>query len=304
MHRKATVRAPATTANLGPGFDCLGMALEIWNRISIEMGGGPRVVVQGEGASELPADEGNLVYRAAALLFREAGLDAPSLSIHCTNDIPLKRGLGSSAAAIVGGLLAANLLLDQPLPVERLLELATSMEGHPDNVAPALLGGCRVVVREGERLIAAPVPIPEDVWAVLFIPDVAIPTDEARAVLPTSVSLEDAVYNMGRVALLVNALSTGRLEDLKVATQDRLHQPARQRLFPQMKVILRAALEAGALGAFLSGSGSTVLALTRGREMTVGYEMAEAAMKACLSGTVRITRPAPQGAHPVEAGEV
>ena len=303
---KIRVRVPATTANLGPGFDCLGMALDLWNEVEVEVAESPAVLVRGQGAAELPADGSNLVYRAMEHLFKGARLEMPGLRLHCHNEIPLKRGLGSSAAAIVGGLVAANLLLSvpvrsghRPFSSQELLDMAVYLEGHPDNVAAALLGGLQLVVREEDVLLAAPVPVPEDIRAVLFIPEMTIATEEARHVLPNRVTREDAVYNMGRVALLVNAMATGRLDDLPVATRDRLHQPYRQTLFPAMKVIFGAAMTAGALGAFLSGSGPTILALTKGREMTVAYQMAEAARQTGIKGNVRISRPTPRGAHPV-----
>jgi homoserine kinase len=299
------VRVPATTANLGPGFDCLGMALDLWNEVWIEVDERTGVSVHGQGAADLPSDRSNLVYRAMQRLFAEARLPIPEIRLHCHNEIPLKRGLGSSAAAIVGGLVAANLLIKRLGESERLvsgdnlLDMAVHLEGHPDNVAAALLGGLQLIAREEDGLLSVPVPVPNDIHAVLFVPDMTIATEEARAVLPRRVSREDAVYNMGRTALLVNALATGRLSDLRVATRDRLHQPYRQKLFPAMKVIFTAALAAGALGVFLSGSGSTILALTGGREMTVAYEMAEAARQANVIGQVKITRPTLQGAHQV-----
>ncbi|MEK7777709.1 MAG: homoserine kinase, partial [Chloroflexota bacterium] len=183
------------------------------------------------------------------------------------------------------------------LDLDMIWRLAVEMEGHPDNVTPALFGGCQIVVRDQETLVHAQVPFPENLRAVMFIPDTPMPTEKARGILPSQVSREDAVYNAGRVALLVNALATGRLEYLSVATQDRLHQPARQALMPAMRLLFRSALEAGALGVFLSGAGPTVLALTQGRELTIAYEMADMADKAQLPGQVRITRPIMQGAH-------
>ena len=305
---KICVRVPATTANLGPGFDCLGMALDMWNHVEIEAWQAPVVLVEGQGAGELPSDRSNLVYQAAERIFAEAHLDPPLLRVRCHNEIPLKRGLGSSAAAIVGGLTAANHLLSRtdgvarPFSQDAILHMAVELEGHPDNVAAALLGGLQLVVQD-DTLLCAPVPVPDDIHAVLFVPQVTIATEEARAVLPGSISREDAVYNMGRVALLVNALATGRLGDLQVGTRDRLHQPYRQALFPAMKVIFKAALSAGALGVFLSGSGSTILALAKGHEMTVAYEMAEAARQAGVEGQVKVTRPTGRGAHLVETPE-
>ena len=297
--RSVSVRVPATTANLGPGFDCLGMALDWWNEIHVEVSTTPHVRALGEGAETLSAAEDNLVYRAAQALFREAGEEPLCLSITCENRIPLARGLGSSAAAIVGGLVAANALCQRPLESNRLLELAARMEGHADNVAPALLGGCCVVVRIGDSVLADAVPIPPNLRAVVLVPEVPMPTRKARAVLPAEVTREDAVFNLGRVALLVNALALGRTENLRVATQDRLHQPARAAIFPAMKYVLRAAESAGALCAFLSGGGSSVLALSTSRFMTIGFEMADAADKLGCPASLRITAPSALGAHVV-----
>lgn len=298
MPQQVTVLVPATTANLGPGFDCLGMALDIWNRIEVSAGGTASVQVEGEGEGILSTGTDNLVYRAARRYFQESGTEMPPLSITCRNQIPLARGLGSSSAAIVGGLLAASATAGETQPdMDMLWRLAVEIEGHPDNVTAALFGGCQIVVQDGETLVHAPIPVSDNIQAVLFIPETPMPTDQARGLLPSQVNREDAVYNLGRVGLLVNALATGRLEDLRVATQDRLHQPARQKLLPVMRLLIRSALDGGALGAFLSGAGSTVLALTSGSTMTVAYEMVDIANKANVHGDIKITRPSAQGAH-------
>ena len=294
------VAAPATTANLGPGYDCLGMALDIWNTVGVELlpdGDTPSVSVSGEGAGELEAGPENLVYRSMEFLYRELGRPMPPLNVKCENEIPLARGLGSSAAAIAGGLVAANALAGGEFGQRDLLEMAATIEGHPDNVAAAVMGGLQLVVTEENTLYTVPVSVPAAIHAVLFIPDVRIATADARAVLPQQLSIADAVHNMARVALLVAGMATNHPEYLSVATQDKLHQPYRQPLFPAMKLLMKAALDAGALGAFLSGSGSTVLALTQGREMTVAYEMAEAARQASVEGTVKVTQPTALGAH-------
>ncbi len=298
-HQQVTVQVPATTANLGPAFDCMGMALDIWNQVRVEVGGSaePRVEVTGEGSKVLPKDTCNLVYRSIVHFQKTVGVRLGTLSIRCVNNVPLERGLGSSAAAIVGGLVAANHLAGEPLTPEQVLPLAVELEGHPDNVTAALFGGIRIVVQHEGGIITSPVNVPQDLRTVLYIPDGSISTSEARAVMPNRVSLADAVFNAGRVALLVNALAGDRPEDLKAATEDRLHQPYRRNLFPSMRLIIREALKAGALGAFVSGSGSTVLALARGREMSIAYEMAEAARKANASGRTVITWPSERGAH-------
>ena len=295
------VSAPATTANLGPGFDCLGMSLDLWNRMEVyptpPESSLPLVEIIGEGVGELATDQSNLVYRSMDFLFQEAGRAMPEVRLRCDNEIPLARGLGSSAAAIAGGLVAANVLCDGAFSPSELLEMAATIEGHPDNVAAAVLGGLQLVVSNEGHLYTAPLGVPQDIRAVLFIPESRIATADARRVMPREISVGDAVFNMSRIALFVAGMSTNHPEYLKIGTEDRLHQPYRQTLFPPMKVILAAALDAGALGVFLSGSGSTILALTQGREMTVAYEMAEAARQANVEGQVKVTQPTSRGAH-------
>ena len=256
--------------------------------------------VYGRGADRLPTTPRNLTYRAAQRLLADAGLPSHDLRLTVWQEVPLARGLGSSACAIVGGLVAANALLHGPLPQPRLLEMGAEMEGHPDNVAAALLGGCVVVVQDGPHLQAAPVPLPPDLQCVVFVPDQPLNTRLARSVLPKQFSREEAVFNIGRTALLVLGLATAHPEYLRVATEDRLHQPARQRVFPAMNHIFANALSAGAYGVFLSGAGSSVMALTRkpeNRAMAIGYEMADAAQKAGAPGTFHVLEPSLTGAE-------
>ena len=302
--KPVSVLSPATTANLGPGFDCLGMSLDLWNRLDVFPGNpetnGALVEVIGEGRGELAPDRKNLVHRAMRFLFREAGQSMPPLHLRCRNAIPLSRGLGSSAAAIAGGLAAANALCGQRFSPNELLEMAATIEGHPDNVAAAVLGGLRLVVSDRQQLYTVSIPVPAEVNAVLLVPEQRISTADARRVLPEQVSVADAVYNMGRIALFVAGMTGGHTEYLDEATQDRLHQPYRMTIFPAMKVIFRAARDAGALGVFLSGSGSTIMALARGREMTVAYEMAEAARQTGVEAKVHVVAPTTKGAHLVD----
>ncbi len=301
---RVTVRVPATTANMGPGFDCLGMALDIWNTIIVETDSAEpeteKVVIRGEGRDSLSTGSDNLVYSSFQHVYDGLGLSLPSVRISCENAIPLGRGLGSSAAAVAGGLLAGSRLSGANLTSERILELAAEIEGHPDNAAAAVMGGCRIVVNDGDRLVTDTVSVPDELKAVLFVPDVPMATEEARGLLPAMIDRQDAVFNIGRTALLVNALASGNLEYLAIATEDMLHQPARQKIFFPMKNIFRAAMSAGALGVFLSGAGSSVLALTRDREYTIGYEMADAAMKSGVEGAIKVTNPTTLGAHVVE----
>lgn len=272
------------------------MALELHNTFVVEPSDRNAIVVHGQGQDRLPRGARNLVFRAIAQAYQALGKVSPHLLVTCHNDIPLRRGLGSSATAVVGGLVSANELLGRPLSQDRLLELATALEGHPDNVAAAIFGGCQIVTQNG-GLVHASVPLPAGLQVVLFIPDFEMPTRDSRTILPHRVSRADAVYNLGRVGLLVAALATGQLEYLRVATEDRLHQPARQALFPAMERLFRAALDAGALGTFLSGSGSTILALCVDGASVVAQSLAAAAAQTGVSGRAVVTRPSPVGAR-------
>jgi len=255
------VAVPASIANLGPGFDALGMAINLYDRFLVSIADGPAVSFSGTEAAALAGEPAPLVLRAAEAAARRAGRPA-AFAIEARLAIPVTRGLGSSAAAIVGGAVAANELLGRPLDREALLELAARLEGHPDNVAAALLGGVVVVTREGESLRAGRFLPRLDLEIALAIPDRVVPTKEARALLPRTVPLADAVFNLSRVALLVTALLTGDGALLPAALHDRLHQPHRARLLPGFAAVVVAAREAGAYGAVLAGSGSTVAAFT------------------------------------------
>ena len=295
MYRKVEIRVPATTANLGPGFDCLGMALDLWNTIELELDS-EGIHITGEGEDTLSEDENNLIFQSAINLFDAALVPVPRFSLTCHNNIPIGRGLGSSAAAVIGGISAANEICGRPFNNEQIARLAVTIEGHPDNVVPALDGGLRIVIRQGEDILSSPVTIPPNIRAVALIPHQPISTKQARAILPTNVSREDAIFNIGRVALLINSLSTGETDLLKSATQDKLHQPQREILFPAMRLIFQAAHKAGALGVFLSGSGPTIIALTVERGMTIAYEMADIAEKSGVFGDLRIMEISKTGA--------
>jgi len=299
MPTRVTVQVPATTANLGPGFDCLGLALTIYNEVTIELADENRVTVRGEGEQELAAQPENLVSRAIETYFRQSGRRLPKIHLSLHNCIPLSRGLGSSSAAIVGGLVACNALLSGAMSHTEILRIATRLEGHPDNVAAALHGGLTVVIVDGEVPYCLRVPTPENLSAVLFIPEFPIPTSTARKVLPQQYKRSDAVYNIGRAAALVTAIATGQLDYLKMATDDRLHQPFRQRIFPAMADLFSAALDAGALGAFLSGAGSTICAFGSGKEQDIAESMERCAAKLDLPGRSMITRIARAGAQVV-----
>ncbi len=275
MSQAVRVRVPATSANLGPGFDCLALALDLWNQVELRLeGDGIRVIVRGEGSDRLPRDETNLVAQAALGLYHAAHIaPPPGLRIECVNRIPLSSGLGSSAAARLAGLLGANALAGEPLSEEEILELAADLEGHPDNVSAALAGGLALSVRAGERLLVrsyAPVlPLP----AAVVVPEVNLPTVAARRALPKQAPLADAVFNLGRTALVVEALRSGDLDLLGEAMQDRLHQPYRLALIPGAAAAIEAALRAGASAAALSGAGPGVIAFPREDPQAVAAAM-------------------------------
>ena len=278
--------APATSANLGPGFDALGLALDWHESVHCSLApAGGQVRALGPGAAHVPGGDTNLVARAVRAVLERAGRPPAGCRLVMQVNLPVGRGLGSSAAAVAAGLVAANRLLGDPLAAEALLELGTAIEGHPDNVAPALLGGfcaAGVVSSDGQgggRVLAVRLE-PPAVVAVAAIPDRPLPTHLARAALPSQVSFADAVANVQRTALLVAAVAAGRLDALAEATLDRLHQPYRAPLVPGLEACLRAAREAGALGAFLSGAGPTVLALSSPAPRAV------ARLQAALQGTL------------------
>lgn len=263
-----TCRVPATSANLGPGFDCLGVALGLHNTFTLEAAQADRYPTLADGGE-------NLAWQALDRLFQHVGIARPPLALTQEVAIPLARGLGSSASAIVAGLVLGNAWLGQPLDKQALVALATEMEGHPDNVAPALLGGC--VLSAGAAPLTVSLPWPADWRLVLAIPDFPLSTAAARAVLPAAVSLPDASFTGARAALLVAALHQGRSDWLGEALQDKLHQPYRRELVRGYDDVEAAALQAGAWGLTLSGAGPTLAAWTgRERAAQIGEAMAQA----------------------------
>ena len=277
---KVRVSVPASAGNIGSAFDSLGLAYGLHNEVILDTEQPGRLNVEGEGADLLKQGEPNLVQRAFEKFTAATGKMLPPHGLTLINRIPFGRGLGSSAAAIVGGLLAADTLMETGLGRKDLLRLALPMEGHPDNVAPAVYGGfVLTVLNEGDLegpLTVFPLAAPGTWRAVVYIPDLIIPTKQARAILPTSVSRKDAVFNHSRVGLLVAALTQQRPEFLRVAMQDQVHQPYRAKLFPEQDALIQAGVEGGAWGACLSGAGSAILALADASKA----EAVAAAMKA------------------------
>lgn len=259
-----TVEVPATSANLGPGFDCFGLALDLRDTLTAEVvDAGLTVEIEGEGSDSLPRDESHLVVRAMVAAFDAVGVEAPGLRLWCENVIPQARGLGSSSAAIVGGLALARALLEDGgtvLPAADLLALATRIEGHPDNVAPALLGGFVISGQDASDVWAEQARIAPDVAAVAFVPPGGVSTEAARGLLPAEVTHAAAAANTGRAALLVAALADAP-DRLLRATEDFLHQEYRAPAMPESLALVHA-LRAEGLAAVVSGAGPTVLVLT------------------------------------------
>jgi homoserine kinase len=258
------IQVPATTANVGCGYDAFGMALGYYNYIDCEKADRATVHIVGQGAQYLPLNEQNLMLRAAQAVYDAAGCGQVKLALTAYNNIPLSRGMGSSSAAIVGGLYAANQMLGQPLSEKKLLLIATEIEGHPDNVAPALLGGFTIIVNEGKSQRVKRITLPKSLMAVLAIPDFPVSTKKARAILPRKVPLADAVYNLSHAALLAVSLAEGDLSGFGDMLKDRLHQPYRFGLIPGAAAVVTAAQAKGALGCVISGSGPTMIAFYKG----------------------------------------
>ncbi len=286
MPTSVTVRVPATSANLGAGFDSLGLALAITQDITVALGPQPETR---DGLVRLVLD-------AARSAYRLAHVEVPDLTATGTTTIPIGRGLGASAAARAAGIVAANTLMRSPLTDDQMLTLGAGLEGHADNMAPALFGGLRVVVRDGDRFVHIASPIAAGLKVVLFVPDFEMPTNESRKLLPTSLSKDDAVHNIGRAALLVAALGRGEWSLLDIATQDKIHQPARAQIFKGMTDIFGAAKDAGAFCAYLSGGGSTIAAFCTENEERIARAMMQQAIARGYSGRTEITTPSDVGA--------
>lgn len=257
------VKIPASTANLGPGFDALGMAFQLYTTISMRIADTTEIRLHGKELEGIPQDKSNLLYEVASFLFKEAQLEIPELAIEVTTDVPLTRGLGSSASAIVGALVGANVLAGNPFSYEELYYFASKWEGHPDNVGASFFGGIIVATMpeasEGNRIPYVRFPVPTGLKTLVVIPNYFLPTEKARNVLPGSYDKGDMVFSIGRSSLLVAALAAGRLDLLGSAMRDRVHQPYRCQLVPGLQEILEESTEHGAIGAALSGAGPTVL---------------------------------------------
>ena len=256
------VKIPATSANLGPGFDCLGLALQLHNTITVETDRPFKISLTGSYSDGIPADESNLVWRTMCHFWELVHYPTPSVALTFENHIPPARGLGSSSAAIVGGLVAANMIAGSPYTKYELLQVANALEGHPDNVTPALYGGVTLSIPTENGILPRVLAQLPKIRAVVVIPNLLLKTEKARGILPPHVSRNDAVFNISHAGLLIEAFIREEYSFLKEGMRDVLHQNQRAVLIPGLLETLEAALQAGAYGAALSGSGPTLLALT------------------------------------------
>ena len=253
------IDVPATSANLGSGFDSLGIALTMQNRVWMEES--DTLEIRCTDGVKVPTDESNLIFWAAQHLYEICGKKLPGLKIIQENNIPMARGLGSSSACIVAGILGANRFMGKPLSHSDLINLAAQIEGHPDNTSPALSGGLVASAMEGKRVYRVSVPVSEKIRFAVMIPPFELKTEEARAALPKTYSREDAVYNLSRSGLMTASLFSGKLENLRVAVQDRIHQPYRSGLIGHYDDVFRMSYELGSLGTYVSGAGPTIIAM-------------------------------------------
>ena len=272
------VRVPATSANMGSGFDSLGIALGFYNTLKIsEIESG--IVVYNNSKEYIPIGERNMVYRAICRVFDEVGYEKKGIRIIQNSDIPITRGLGSSSACIIGGMLAANVISGRKLTYPEILNLASQMEGHPDNVTPALFGGFCIAAEENGKTIYSSNKLNPKLKAAVMVPDFFVSTRNARTTLPENVPLKNSSYNISRASLLTSLLLNEKYDDLRYAVGDMLHQDYRKENIPDFDAIMKKSYEVGAKATYLSGSGPTMVSL-----LSENYQEFEKAMSEYLSG--------------------
>ncbi len=296
MYRHVEVRVPASTANLGSGFDIFGMALDIYNTFRLRLTTESQWSVRVPTTSAMPANRDNLVLQSASRLFKEVGFNPRGLHLEFELDIPMARGLGSSSSAIIGGLVAANAIMGAPFDRHALLEMAIKIEGHPDNVTPALIGGMTLSYKAGDTHRYLGLPCPSDLRIVLAIPDFELGTAQSRSVLPATITRSDAVFNSSRTALLVAAMYERRYDWLAIAMEDQLHQAYRSPLVPGMTEAIAAGYEAHALGVALSGAGPTLIAFVQHHTKAVSAVLQQTFRQHGVSCDIRTAQPDTSGA--------
>lgn len=298
MSRKITARIPASTTNLGPGFDVLGLALQLYSTITLEITeNANEVVVSGVDEENIPNTTEHVAFQAVESIFKRSGTQPPrGLKLCILNEIPAIRGLGGSGTAILGGLLTANVFCGNPFSLPEILNFATAIEGHPDNVAASLYGGLVISMQEDQHIHTIQLQCDSSLHIVLAIPEFTLSTKKARDVLPKSVNFTDAIYNISRSSLLIASIATGKLEMLSVAMMDKLHQPYRSSLIPGFADVVEAATSAGALSTTLSGAGPTIAAFTLNNMEQIGNQMKDAFKQHDIVCEIKVLNPDVNGA--------
>ena len=300
--KEFSVKVPASTSNLGPGFDVIGLALNLYNEYQfkvLDSANSELVYSSNIAESEIPYSKDNLVYRAFDYVFKKEQQETPSIQIHFEANIPTTGGFGSSSTAIIAGLMAANQILGNPYDQKTLLKIGTQLDGHPDNITPAIIGGLVVCVYADSQHRFVKLDWDQNLFFVAITPDFKVPTANARSVLPTKVEFQDAVFNIGYSSLLVAALAAKDTETLKQCFKDRLHQHYRAQLVPGMQCVLDSGVEAGAIGTMLSGAGSTLIAVVDNQRTaeTVGLAMQSAWLQSSVKSEIRYLKAVKEGAR-------
>lgn len=267
------IRVPATTANIGSGFDSFGMALSMYNEICIEeIEDGIELLQEGQ-PSEIPSNK-NLLYVSFINTLDKYNYTYKGFRIDVTQcDIPISRGLGSSAACIVGGIMAANVLMGNILSIDEIINAAVEIEGHPDNIVPAIVGGMVISLVEGDKVMYSKIKVPENLSIAVIVPNFKLSTEASRAVLPKSYTREECVFNISRASMLVNAMNNCELDKLRICVQDKIHQDYRKGLIRNVDEIFKEAQEQGSLAEFISGSGSTLISVIDKRNYDFSINM-------------------------------
>lgn len=266
------VKIPATTANVGPGFDCLGIALNIYNNFFVEEIEDGLII---EGCDDEYCNEDNLIYKSMKKCFKKIGYKHKGIRIKIENDIPISRGLGSSASCVLGGVIGANKIAGNKLTRDEILKISSEIEGHPDNVAPALLGGMVTSIKEGDDIYCSKINISKGLKFCALIPDFKLSTEKSRAVLPNEIPYKDGVFNVGRVSLMVSALINGQFDLIKLACKDNLHQKYRGSLIKNYDDIIMKCKDLDSVGVFLSGAGPTIMVMLKENDMNFYYKIKE-----------------------------
>ena len=283
MTKLFKLRVPASSANLGSGFDSIGACLDIWNEIKF-CEGDFSISNEGYGAESFSTDKKNLIYKSYLQANQILGKSEKEISINCINNIPISGGLGSSSAAIISGIMIAYAINNIDINKDDIFQISASMEGHPDNVGPAIFGGITIGYNDDNDWYISPVKYSKNLKIISFVSDQKILTKESRKGLPDGISREDSVYNISRSALLINSLSNNNFDDFKYAFQDKVHEQYRTPQIKGFSTISNAAISAGALATYLSGSGPTISAISESKELTINYEMLDAANKLGING--------------------